>query len=74
VKAEAQSGDRRRLATVARHSHRDGGRHDEREVRVPIPKDIKKADDLRRVDHLRDGESQAEEQARSKSGEHGGSP
>jgi hypothetical protein len=41
-------------------------RHDEREARVEIAEDIDEGDDLCRVDHLRDGESEAKQQAGNK--------
>ena len=45
---------------VARRRYRDGGRHHKCEARIEIAKNIEEADDLRRVDHLRDSEPEAE--------------
>src|ERR1700751_2158463 len=57
---------------VPRRGHRNGGRHDECETWVEVAENIEEANNLRRVDHLRDGEAQAEQQAGCERGEYGG--
>ena len=48
---------------VAECRHHDGAAHHEGQARIPVAEDVEEAEHLGRVDHLRDDEPEAEEQA-----------